>query len=119
VKKSALIDSAVRRRHRHRVIRRHLFVCTNPRASGKPACGPGGGDALIAAVQNLLIARKASDVLVTPCGCLGPCFDGPNAVIYPDGTWYARLELADAAGLVAHLVDGVPFAPKITEPPGS
>jgi (2Fe-2S) ferredoxin len=101
------------------VTRRHLFVCTNPRASGKPACGPGGGDALIAAVQRLLIARGAVDVLVTPCGCLGPCFDGPNAVVYPEGVWYARVAADDAPGLVRHLIEGTPLAAKVTEPPGT
>ncbi|MDQ3364234.1 MAG: (2Fe-2S) ferredoxin domain-containing protein [Myxococcota bacterium] len=99
--------------------RRHLFVCTNARSSGKPACGPGGGDALIAAVQNLLIERGATDVLVTPCGCLGPCFDGPNAVVYPDAIWYGALEPSDAEALVDHLVTGTPFAAKIADPPGS
>jgi (2Fe-2S) ferredoxin len=108
-----------RRRHRLDVIRRHLFVCTNARASGKPTCGPGGGDALVAAVQNVLITRGATDVLVTPCGCLGPCFDGPNAVLYPDGTWYAHLDVADAPALADHLIDGRPLTAKITEPPGS
>ncbi|HWO21378.1 MAG TPA: (2Fe-2S) ferredoxin domain-containing protein [Kofleriaceae bacterium] len=98
--------------------RRHLFVCTSTRASGKPACGPGGGDAIIAAVQTLLVARGATDVLVTPCGCLGPCFDGPNAVVYPDGIWYGGLAPDDAPRLVHHLMGGSPFAEKITEPPG-
>ncbi len=99
--------------------RRHLFVCTSTRSSGKPACGLRGGDALIAAVQNELIVRHATDVLVTPCGCLGPCFDGPNAVVYPDAIWYARLDVNDAASLADHLIDGIVLAAKITEPPGS
>jgi len=69
-------------------------------------------------VQNELLARGATDVLVTPCGCLGPCFDGPNAVVYPDGVWYAGLDETDAVSLVRHLIDGIPFAAKTTEPPG-
>ncbi len=97
--------------------RRHLFICTNPRSSGKPACGQRGTE-LVAAVQNLLIARGTPDALVTPCGCLGPCFDGPNAVVYPDGVWYARLDAADAPSLVDHLIDGIVLAAKRTEPPG-
>jgi len=97
---------------------RHLFVCTNGRSSGKPACGPRGGDVLVAAVQQALLARGAIDILVTPCSCLGPCFDGPNAVIYPDGTWYAGLEPADAADLADHLVTGRIFAAKASERPG-
>jgi len=70
-------------------------------------------------VQTLLIARGATDVLVTSCGCLGPCFDGPNAVVYPDGIWYAGLDETDAPSLVDHLIDGIPFAPKLTEAPGT
>ena len=97
---------------------RHLFVCTNGRSSGKPACGPRGGDALLAAVEHELLARKASDVLVTPCECLGPCFDGPNAVVYPDGVWYAGLTAQDAAGLADHLIAGVPYAAKASGRPG-
>jgi len=97
---------------------RHLFVCTRARASGKPACGPRGGDALVAAVARELLARGALDVLVTACDCLGPCFDGPNAVIYPDGVWYAGLVPADAPGLADHLVSGRPLAAKISDRPG-
>jgi (2Fe-2S) ferredoxin len=97
---------------------RHLFVCTNDRSSGRPACGPGGGAALIAAVQTLLVERGATTALVTACGCLGPCFDGPNAVVYPDSVWYAGLEVGDAAALVDHLIDGTPLAAKRVDPPG-
>lgn len=96
--------------------RRHLFVCTNDRNSGKPACQ---GAALVAAVQTLLLSRGATDALVTSCGCLGPCFDGPNAVVYPDGVWYGGLDVGDAPRLVDHLIAGIPLAAKVTEPPGS
>lgn len=94
-------------------------MCTNDRSSGKPACGLRGGDALIAAVHRELLARGAAAPLVTACGCLGPCFDGPNAVIYPDGVWYAGLALGDAAALADHLIDGVRFAAKQSERPGA
>jgi (2Fe-2S) ferredoxin len=77
-----------------------------------------GGPELLAEIQKQLLERGATDVLVTACSCLGPCFDGLNAVVYPEGVWYAHLEEADAAAIVAHLVDGAPYAPKVTEPPG-
>jgi (2Fe-2S) ferredoxin len=98
---------------------RHLFVCSNGRKTGKPACGPRGGDALIAAVQRELIARNAIAVLVTPCGCLGPCFDGPNAVIYPDGDWYAGLEVGDASRLADALISGARLVEKLAARPGA
>jgi (2Fe-2S) ferredoxin len=96
--------------------RRHLFVCTNPRSSGRPACGEKATE-LIAAVQTLLIQRGTPEALVTSCGCLGPCFDGPNAVIYPDAVWYGGLDVADAPGLVDHLIDGI-VGKKRVDPPG-
>jgi len=70
-------------------------------------------------VQRELLARNATEVLVTPCGCLGPCFDGPNAVLYPEGVWYAGLDVTDAQSLAAHLIDGTPLLAKISERPGS
>jgi (2Fe-2S) ferredoxin len=98
---------------------RHLFICTNSRSSGKPACGTGGGDALVAAVQRELLARDALGVLITTSGCLGPCFDGPNAVVYPDGVWYAGLGPDDAAGIADHLVAGRVLTAKVSQRPGS
>ena len=98
---------------------RHLFVCTNTIASGKPACGRRGGETLIAAIQKNLVARKVSHVLVTPCGCLGPCFDGPNAVVYPDGVWYGGLDVDDADAIVEHLVSGTVHEAKRIDPPGT
>ena len=88
---------------------RHLFICTNTVASGKPACGRA---AILAAVQQRLLERGGR-ALVTGCACLGPCFDGPNAVVYPDGTWYGGLTEEDADRLVDHLIDGTIFAEKL------
>ena len=99
-------------------MRRHLFVCTNARGSGKPTCGGRGGEAIAAAVQQIAIERGA-DVLVTPCGCLGPCFDGPNAVVYPDGVWYGGLAPQDAPALADHLIDGAIAEAKRRDPPGT
>ena len=98
---------------------RHLFVCTNTVASGKPACGKRGGTEVLVAVQQKLLARRATDVLVTACGCLGPCFDGPNAVIYPDAVWYGGLDESDADAIVAHLIDGVVHEAKRVDAPGA
>lgn len=97
---------------------RHLFVCTNTIASGKPACGRRGNVELLALVQAKLVARGATGALATACACLGPCFDGPNAVVYPDGVWYGALEDADADALVEHLVDGILVDAKRVDPPG-
>ena len=103
--------------------RRHLFVCVNERSSGKPACGVAGSAELLRAVQSELVARGDVGSLATGCACLGPCFDGPNAVIYADdgvepAVWYGGLGVDDAAGLVDHLMTGVALAAKVTDRPG-
>ena len=100
-------------------MRRHLFVCTNARGSGKPTCGTRGGEAIVAAVQRLAIERGATEILVTPCGCLGPCFDGPNAVVYPDGVWYGGVTEEDAPDLAEHLITGKIFEEKRRDAPGT
>lgn len=97
----------------HRMhVRRHVFVCTNQRPpGGKPACAGRGSHAVLAALQEAVAAHPAlrSTVAVTPCGCLGPCFDGPTVVVYPEGVWYAGVTVADVAELVeGHLAGGVP-----------
>jgi (2Fe-2S) ferredoxin len=97
-------------------MRRHLFVCTNLRGSGKPVCA---GAPLLAEVQRLLVEKRATNALATACACLGPCFDGPNAVIYPDATWYGDLTTEDAPRLVEHLIDGTILEDKRRDPPGS
>jgi (2Fe-2S) ferredoxin len=98
---------------------RHLFVCTNDRASGKPACGLRRSPELLGRVQTELIRRGAVDVMVTPCACLGPCFDGPNAVVYPEGIWYEGLTPDDASAIVDHLVDGTVLTARLRTPPGA
>lgn len=98
---------------------RHLFVCVHRRGGGgKPACGERGGAEVLAAVERLLARAPGHGARVTATGCLGPCFDGPNAVVYPDGVWYAGLDAADATGLAAHLSGGAPHAAKAAPAPG-
>ena len=86
-----------------------MFVCTQSRPQGgRPACGLRGGPEVLAALREALAARPALwDVAVTGCECLGPCFDGPNLVVYPDGVWYAGARPEDVPDLVdQHLADG-------------
>jgi (2Fe-2S) ferredoxin len=88
----------------------HLFVCVNERpVGGKPSCGTRGGRELYAALQQSVGARPDlwGRAAVTTSGCLGPCFEGPTLVAYPDGTWYCHAQAQDAEELVEqHLVNG-------------
>lgn len=83
-------------------------MCTNARGSGKPTCAA-GGCAIAEGVTANLVARRAIDVLVTETACLGPCFDGPNAVIYPDGIWLGELDASDVSALVDILTSDGPI----------
>jgi (2Fe-2S) ferredoxin len=103
-------------------VRRHVFVCTNHRPpGGKPACAGRGSEAVLGALQEAVAAHPAlrSSVAVTPCGCLGPCFDGPSVVVYPEGVWYAGVDIDDVPELVErHLAGGVPVQRLLLEQAG-
>jgi (2Fe-2S) ferredoxin len=56
-----------------------------------------------------LAARLAADgsaVEVQPYFCFGACPDGPNIVLYPEGTWYSLVTQNDAAEIAAHISGG-------------
>jgi len=64
---------------------------------------------VLAALQERLGARSElwGRIGLTACECLGPCFDGPNMVIYPEGVWYAGVTPSDVEEIVErHLVAG-------------
>jgi (2Fe-2S) ferredoxin len=86
---------------------KHVFVCTHgdwcPSVDGD---GLGVHAALKQAVRD---AGLADRVRVNHSGCFSQCGNGPMAVVYPDGVWYAALTPQDAAEIVSsHLVDGTP-----------
>jgi (2Fe-2S) ferredoxin len=91
---------------------RHFFVCTNEReANGKPSCGQRGGTQVLQTLQRALFGHPelCPTVAVTASGCLGICFDGPAAVVYPQGVWYGELTPSDAQEVAdSHLVADVP-----------
>jgi (2Fe-2S) ferredoxin len=92
--------------------KRHFFVCLMQRPpAAKPSCAARGS----AAVYNGLMEGLGGQmdlwdtVNVTTTGCLGPCFDGPMVVCYPEGTWYAGVKAEDVPEIVEkHMVGGQP-----------
>jgi len=89
---------------------RHFFVCQMQRPpAAKPSCGARGS----VDVYNRLLEALGGQhelwdsVCVTASSCLGPCFDGPMVVCYPEGVWYAGVKAEDVPEIVeSHLVGG-------------
>src|SRR2546423_13564984 len=79
----------------------HLFVCQNDRPEGgRPSCAARGSGDVLGALQRAVGGDPElwGRVAVTPCGCLGPCFEGPAMVVYPEGIWYGGGAGGGAAG---------------------
>ena len=89
------------------VYEKHVFVCTRgdwcPSIDGD---GLGVHATLKAAVRE---AGLADRIRVNHAGCFSQCGNGPMAVVYPDGVWYAALTPEDAAEILdSHLAAGTP-----------
>ena len=89
------------------VYEKHVFVCT--RGEWCPSVD-GDGIGVHAALKQAVREAGLSDtVRVNHSGCFSQCGNGPMAVVYPEGTWYAALTPQDAAEIVSqHLVGGTP-----------
>lgn len=83
------------------------LVCTNI------DCSVRGSQAVLSGIQAGLQAA-GSDVAVKSYLCFGACQDGPNLVLYPEGTWYMGAAESDVPDIVAHILGGEPVA-RLTE----
>jgi (2Fe-2S) ferredoxin len=89
------------------VFEKHLFVCT--RGEWCPSIDGDGIGVHAALKEAVREAGLADRVRVNHAGCFSQCGNGPMAVVYPDGVWYASLTPGDAAEIVnSHLLGGEP-----------
>lgn len=87
---------------------RHVFLCV-----GEECCSAETGQAAWEALKkelkdkNLSLSKGPNACYRTKAGCLRVCQQGPIAVVYPEGTWYANLT-ADRIPLFVqkHLIEG-------------
>jgi len=89
----------------------HFLVClTNRPPFGQPSCGARGSTDLLARLQRGLDRKRLTEQglsMATGTTCLGLCEDGPNVVVYPEGTWYRGVSPDDVPELIeSHAVDG-------------
>ena len=101
-------------------VRAHFLVCTNRRLDGHPlpSCGARGGEGVFEAFTRELARRGyPSGVKATATGCLTPCQQGPNVLVYPEGVWYAGVTPTDVPALLAAHLDGVGDMERLLLPP--
>ena len=101
-------------------VRFHFLVCTNRRQDGHPlpSCGARGSSAVFEAFTRELARRGyPAGVKATAAGCLTPCQQGPNVIVYPEGTWYAGVTPADVPALLAAHLDGIGDVARLLLPP--
>ncbi len=86
------------------MIRAHVLCC------GGTGCTSSGSQKIQDAFVREIEAQGLSEeVKVVQTGCFGLCALGPVVIIYPDGTFYSRVEESDVAEIVSeHLLKGRP-----------
>lgn len=90
--------------------RRYVFVCSQHRPAGHPkgCCAGKGSNEVLQAFWAELQKRNAYDtVQATFCGCLGPCHEGPNVIVFPEAVVYSGVKPADVMEIFdTHLQGG-------------
>ena len=84
------------------MVRSHILVC------GGTGCTSSGSLKLIDALNTeIKAAGLEEEVKVVQTGCFGLCALGPIMIVYPDGTFYSRVEADDIPEIVSeHIVKG-------------
>ncbi|MBQ8961489.1 MAG: NADH-quinone oxidoreductase subunit NuoF [Ruminococcus sp.] len=83
---------------------RHVLVC------GGTGCTSSGSPKIIAKLEEELAANGLTDkVQIVKTGCFGLCERGPIMIVYPEGSFYSRVDVDEIPRIVSeHLVGGAP-----------
>ncbi len=83
---------------------RHVLVC------GGTGCTSSGSPKLIAKLEEEFAAKGLTEkVQLVKTGCFGLCERGPILIVYPEGSFYSRVELDEIPRIVdEHLIGGNP-----------
>ena len=96
-------------------VRSHLLICT-----GGGCIASGALDVSEAMRAELSRRDLAAEVEVVETGCLGPCVQGPVALVYPDGVFYQNIKVDDVPEIVEeHLLKGRVVERLISHAPGT
>ncbi len=85
-------------------IRKHILIC------GGTGCTSSGSLTIREKLEQVLDAKGVTDeVKVITTGCFGLCALGPIMIVYPDSTFYSRVETDDIEEIVdSHIIGGKP-----------
>ena len=105
--RNGILDIAEKSRDKRGSVRdhdSHVLVCKGGDFSKK-----GGRETKKALKSELRAAGMNGDVRVDSVECLGLCKQGPNVIVYPEGSWYLGLKERDVPEVVEeHLKGGEP-----------
>jgi (2Fe-2S) ferredoxin len=94
-------------------IRLHVLVC-----GGKSCTNVGSAEVKEAFARELMVrellfgkAKKGKNpqgsIVLTECASVGFCAVGAAVLVYPDGVWYAQVQVADVTEIIEeHLLGG-------------
>ena len=84
----------------------HILVCGSFRgAEAKGVCHQKGSLNLLPYIESEIVNRGL-DAMVSSTSCLKACDYGPVLVVYPEGTWYGKVDEDAADEILDALEDG-------------
>jgi (2Fe-2S) ferredoxin len=87
------------------IYKKHVFVCTG----GKTCPDQGSNEVCQALRQEIAELGLKKEIRINKSGCLDQCGNGPMIVVYPEGIWYAHVQIADCHEIIrSHLQGGKP-----------
>ena len=94
--------------------KKHVLVCVQNRPLGHPSgsCQAKSSASVYEAFVDEFNKRSIwAQFRLTHTGCLGPCAYGPSVVVYPEGTAYGHVTVADVRAIIEnHLLADQPVA---------
>ncbi|HMM32088.1 MAG TPA: NADH-quinone oxidoreductase subunit NuoF, partial [Clostridia bacterium] len=82
--------------------RSQVLVCTGT------GCSSSNSHGIVKRFEEELAANHIEkEVKIVPTGCFGLCETGPVVIVYPEGSFYSHIKLADVSRIVSeHLLKG-------------
>ena len=84
------------------MVRSHVLIC------GGTGCTSSGSVKIREAMEAELVKAGLQDeIKIVQTGCFGLCANGPIVIVYPEGTFYSRVEVTDVPEIVSeHFMKG-------------